>query len=87
MDGRRGTPARGPVGMPPDGPVGIDVAGPDGIDGDSDGIGAGAGRLASATPLGGTSTAGRFGGAEPHAEVSGRVMRSLPNAPLPPRIL
>lgn len=69
--------------MPPDGPVGTVAAGPDGIDGDGDG----AGRLVSVTPLAGASAAGRLGGAAPHEEVSGRLMRSLPNPPLPPRML
>ena len=71
-------PARGPVGMLEEGPVGIGADdGPDGTDGD----GLGVGRL---TVL--VSAAGRLGGADPQAVVSGRACRSAENDPLPPRI-
>lgn len=76
--------------MPPDGPVGI-VGEPDAMDGGDRGDGAE--RLAGVGGLEGASgiltscwmtAAGRLRGAAPHAPVSGRVIRSLPNEPLPP---
>jgi hypothetical protein len=69
--------------MPPDGPVGIEADGPEGIEGDGGCVG----RLTVVLILVETSGAGRIGGAAPHAEVSGRLTRSLPNEPLPPLML
>lgn len=71
--------------MPAAGPVGTAAAGPDGMDGDN--VGVWAGRLTSGVLLTGASAAGRLDGALPHAEVSGRPIRSLLNEPLPPLML
>lgn len=91
MDGREGTPARGPVGIPADGPVGmVDVvvdnddvaAGPDGMDGE----GVCVGRLAGVLMRGEISAGMVRGGAAPQEPDSERWGRSLLNEPLPPRI-
>lgn len=80
--------------MPPDGPVGIVGEGPDVMDGGDRGDGAerltGVGTLEGASRMAISwvaATTGRVGGAAPHAPVSGRVTRSLPNEPLPPLML
>lgn len=83
--GREGTPARGPVGIPAEGPVGTvgadaEAEGADGITGEVVCVG----RVTGVVIRGAMSGVRRWGGAAPQEEVSGLVVRSLPNDPLPP---
>lgn len=65
------------------GPVGI--AGAEGVVADTgDGVCIGRVCAIGAATLGATSDVPRCGGAAPQEEVSGLVLRSLPNEPLPP---
>lgn len=88
MEGREGTPARGPVGMDA-GPVGIE--GVEGVEG-MIGEGVGVWRIVGVMTLVVRMGEARGGGAAPQVEVSGRDWRSLlneprsPNEPLPPRM-
>ena len=87
--GRDVTPARGPVGIPAAGPVGTTDAnaGTDAGAEATTGEGVCVGRVTGVEIRGVMSGVRRCGGAAPQVELSGLIVRSLPNEPLPPLML